>query len=125
MKERAVRLRPLDCCSDVIEPQRLGIDERARMLSVFKALADGTRLEIFRLITAQVAPICACDIVDRFDVSQPTIAHHIKILREAGLITSTKIGIWAYYQIDPRGAALLGSISEQLVSSQELAAAIA
>ncbi len=77
------------------------------MLSVFKALADGTRLDIFRLIAAQEAPICACDVVDRFDVSQPTIAHHLKVLRTAGLITVSRRGVWAYYEVDPRGADLL------------------
>ncbi len=80
------------------------------MLSVFKALADGTRLDIFRLIAAQEAPICACDIVDRFDVSQPTIAHHLKVLRTAGLITVSRRGVWAYYGVDPRGATMLRTV---------------
>ena len=73
------------------------------MLAIFKALADETRLDVFRLIAAQDEEICACDIVDRFDVSQPTIAHHLKVLRNAGLITVSRRGVWAYYAIDPRG----------------------
>lgn len=85
------------------------------MLGIFKALADGTRLDIFRLIEAQDGPICACDIVDRFEVSQPTIAHHLRVLREAGLITVSRKGIWAYYQINPSGVdaiqAMVGSFS--------------
>lgn len=85
------------------------------MLAIFKALADGTRLDIFRLIAAQEAPICACDIVDRFDVSQPTIAHHLKVLRTAGLITVSRRGVWAYYAVDPRGADLLRSVPAGLL----------
>jgi ArsR family transcriptional regulator len=82
-------------------------EELDRLLAMFKALADGTRLQIFRLIAAQREPICACEIVDRFEVSQPTIAHHTKILREAGLITVSRRGIWAYYQVDQDGLASL------------------
>jgi ArsR family transcriptional regulator len=77
------------------------------MLAAFKALADGTRLDVFRLIAAQDEPICACDIVDRFDVSQPTIAHHLKVLRNAGLITVSRHGVWAYYAVEPRGLEVL------------------
>jgi ArsR family transcriptional regulator len=59
------------------------------------------------LIAAQDEPICACDIVDRFDVSQPTIAHHLKVLRNAGLITVSRHGVWAYYAVEPRGLEVL------------------
>ncbi len=85
-------------------------DERDRLLLALKALADGTRLRIFELIAAQDAPVCACDIVDRFDVSQPTIAHHLRTLREAGLITTTRQGVWAYYAVDPAGVARVGDL---------------
>lgn len=125
MNDRTIRLRPENCCSDVIEPAPFRADEQERLLAVFKALGDATRMQIFRLIAAQSEPICACDIVDRFAVSQPTIAHHTKILREAGLITSTKIGIWAYYQADRRGLAMLGSLADLLAPSMEDVAAVA
>ena len=55
-------------------------------MAVFRALGDPTRLDVYRLIAAQPAPLCVCDIVARFEVSQPTISHHLKILREAGLV---------------------------------------
>ena len=125
MNDRTIRLRPENCCADVIEPATLADDDQARLIATFKALGDPTRMQIFRLIAAQSQPICACDIVDRFAVSQPTIAHHTKILREAGLITSTKIGIWAYYQVDREGAALLTSITDLLLAVPEVAAAVA
>ena len=79
-------------------------------MRAFKALADGTRLRIFQLIAAQHEPLCACDIVDRFDVSQPTIAHHLRTLREAGLITTSRQGVWAYYAVDPTGVGWVGDL---------------
>jgi ArsR family transcriptional regulator len=65
-----------------------------------KALADETRLGIVRMLAAHDQPLCVCHIVDAFDLSQPTISHHLKLLREAGLITSEKRGLWAYYSLD-------------------------
>jgi len=70
-------------------------------------LADPTRIEILRLVGGQTGPVCVCDIVDRFDLSQPTISHHLKVLREAGLLRSSKIGIWAFYELDPDAEALI------------------
>lgn len=74
-------------------------------MAVLKALADPTRLEMYRLIAGQPAGLCACDIVDRFDLTQPTIAHHLKVLRDAGLVTVSRVGIWAYYAADPQALA--------------------
>ena len=81
----STRTRPDGCCDIPNEPIPLPATERERLVAMFKALADPTRLDIFRLVAAQDAPICACDVVDRFEVSQPTISHHMKVLREAGL----------------------------------------
>jgi len=119
-----IRLRPIECCSTVTEPEPLTPPSKDQMLAMFKALADGTRLEVFRLIAAQSEPLCACDIVDRFDVSQPTIAHHLKVLRQAGLITVSRQGIWAYYAIDPRGAEALQSIAASFSPTTAREAAI-
>ncbi len=79
-------------------------------MGVFRALADPTRLEILRLVGAQAGPTCVCDLVDHFELSQPTISHHLKTLREAGLLTATKVGIWSFYALDPRAPELLASI---------------
>lgn len=99
--------RPADCCPTPIIPLPLPAARQDALVRGFKALGDSTRLEIFRLIAAQEAPLCVCDIVDRFDVSQPTISHHLKVLREAGLVTVSRRGVWAYYAAAPRGLALL------------------
>jgi ArsR family transcriptional regulator len=81
--------------------------ERESLVSRFRALGDPNRLEIYHLIASQPGPICACDIVERFDLSQPTISHHLKTLREAGLVTVTRRGIWAFYEANPTGLAHL------------------
>lgn len=112
------------CCRDVRETRPLADVDRSGVLAAFKALADGTRLDIFRLIAAQAEPICVCDIVDRFEVSQPTISHHLKVLRDAGLVTATKRGIWAYYAVDPRGTSFLQAMVGDLVSPAEPALAM-
>lgn len=100
------------CCSGPLAPAGMPEASRTRLLAIFKALGDGTRLDVFRLIAAQEGEICACDIVDRFDVSQPTIAHHLKVLRNAGLITVSRRGVWAYYAVDAEGMEMLGTVSE-------------
>src|SRR5262249_41119694 len=103
----STRPRPADCCTPTLIPLPVPAGRQEQIVAAFKALADPTRLDIFRLIAVQTAPICACDVVDRFALSQPTISHHLKVLREAGLITVSRRGVWAYYAADPRGVALL------------------
>ena len=118
----STKIRPVGCCDTPNEPPPLPAVERERMVAAFKALADPTRLDVFRLIAAQQAPLCACDIVDRFAVSQPTISHHLKVLREAGLITVSRRGVWAYYAVDPRGLALLRDSLDDLAPVRLVAA---
>lgn len=104
----STRTRPDDCCTTPIDPGLFSEAERDPLVAGFKALGDPTRLEIYRLIAAQTESVCVCDIVDRFALSQPTISHHLKTLRDAGLVTVSRRGVWAFYTLDPRGAALLG-----------------
>jgi len=65
---------------------------------VFKALGDSTRLEIVRLLIGK--EMCVCDIMDSFQVSQPTISHHLRTLKQAGLVRDKKEGKWIYYSLD-------------------------
>src|SRR5438045_270234 len=116
-----IKLRPIDCCATPVATQPLLEGERDQLVAVFRALGDPTRLEIFRLIAAQPAPICVCDVVQRFDVSQPTISHHLKALREAGLVTVSRRGIWAYYAPDPRGLELLHQVGSALKLAEVIA----
>lgn len=101
------RPRPDGCCTVPNLPAPLSPADADRMVAIFKALGDSTRLGIFRLIAAQDAELCVCDITSRFDVSQPTISHHLRVLRDAGLVTVARRGVWAYYAVDPQGMAFL------------------
>ena len=96
-------------------PPDLTSSRRDRLVALYRALGDATRLEVFRLIAAQPGPICVCDIVDRFNVSQPTISHHLKALRDAGLVKVSRRGVWAFYAVDPAGLALLRNAPAELV----------
>jgi ArsR family transcriptional regulator len=80
-----------------------GTASQGRAVAVFKALADATRLQIFSLIAARPEAVCVCDIVARFELRQPTISHHLRVLKDAGLVTMTRRGTWSYYAVDPRG----------------------
>lgn len=93
--------RPVQCCSIPVSPMPLAADTERALVARFKALGDATRFAILRLVAAQQNPMCACDIVARFELSQPTISHHMKILHDAGLITVERRGGWAYYAIVP------------------------
>jgi ArsR family transcriptional regulator len=68
---------------------------------LFKALADETRLEILAILSSVGdGETCVCDIEAHFDLSQPTISHHLKVLREAHLVRSERRGTWVYYRLD-------------------------
>lgn len=92
-----LRKEPAGCCSPPVRTE-----DRARAAKeapVFAALADEVRLRIVRLL-ARTSALCACEIQEAFDLSQPTIAHHLRVLRQAGLIDCERRGIWAYYFLE-------------------------
>jgi len=78
------------------------------------ALADPTRLEILRQLAGS-AEVCACDFTDCCDVSQPTVSHHLKVLRDAGVVTSERRGNWVFYRIAPNLIDRLSGIARTLV----------
>lgn len=71
-------------------------------VEVLKALADPTRLQMIGVLKRSAEPVCICDFTAAFDLSQPTISHHMAKLRAAGLVEATKDGIWAYYRLSRR-----------------------
>lgn len=105
-----LRTRPEDCCTAPIDPAPMPAADRAVVLARSKALADPSRLDILWLVAAQEEAICACDVVDRIPLSQPTISHHLKVLVDADLITVTRRGVWAYYALDPRSRAFVQAV---------------
>jgi len=86
------------CCPPRPRRSRAWVAEYA---SVFKALGDPTRLEMIDLLARADGPLCVCDIESRFDLSQPTISHHLGLLRKAGLVTTRRSGTWMHYSLKP------------------------
>jgi ArsR family transcriptional regulator, arsenate/arsenite/antimonite-responsive transcriptional repressor len=85
------------CCNPVAEP--LPSAEADDVACLFKALGDPTRVQMLHMLKAATAPICVCDFTAAFDLEQPTISHHLARLRDAGLISSSKQGIWSFYEL--------------------------
>ena len=83
-------------------------------IQLLAALADPTRLEILRQLAGS-AEVCACDFTSCCDVSQPTVSHHLKVLRDAGVVTSERRGNWVFYRIAPNVIERLGGIAQSLV----------
>jgi len=105
-----IRTRPAGCCAPRA-PRPLARASQDRLVAAFHALADPTRLEILRLLAAQPGPTCVCDVVEHFALAQPTISHHLKVLREAGLLRASRRGIWSFYEVDRKGLGLLGEMA--------------
>ena len=93
-----VKLALAHCCGLAAEP--LAEDRATSMALRFKALGDPVRLRLMALIAAQ-AEACVCDLTPAFDQSGPTISHHLKVLREAGLVDCERRGTWVYYRVLP------------------------
>ena len=89
---------PVICCAPGAAP--LGEDERVELAARFKALADPTRVAIVNRLAA-ADECCVCELNGAFELSQPTISHHLRILRDAGLVTASRRGTWAYYRLVP------------------------
>ena len=100
-------LQPI-CCGPNVEPLDRSASER--LATRFKALADPTRVAIVNSLSA-ADEVCVCNLTATFDLSQPTISHHLKILREAGLVEATRRGTWMYYRLVPESLeALRGAL---------------
>jgi ArsR family transcriptional regulator, arsenate/arsenite/antimonite-responsive transcriptional repressor len=105
---KSIAVLPAICCGPETEP--LAVHERDQLAATFKALADPTRVAIVNCLSA-ADEVCVCNLTATFDLSQPTISHHLKILREAGLVESTRRGTWAYYRLVPEAIdALRGAL---------------
>jgi ArsR family transcriptional regulator, arsenate/arsenite/antimonite-responsive transcriptional repressor len=105
---KSITILPAICCGPEAEP--LSEPEREEIAARFKALADPTRVAIINCLSA-ADEVCVCNLTDTFDLSQPTISHHLKVLREAGLVESSRRGTWAYYRLVPEAIdALRGAL---------------
>src|SRR3954451_15391020 len=95
---------PVLCCGPATET--LAPRDADALAARFKALADPTRVAIVNRLSA-ADEVCVCDLNTAFDLSQPTISHHLRLLREAGLLEASRRGTWAYYRVVPETVAAL------------------
>ena len=88
------------CCEPVAYPD---VERRQaeRMAGVAKALADPIRLQLVDVLRNHAGKVCVCELTPLFGVGQSTVSHHLKILREAGVVDSERRGLWAYYYVHP------------------------
>ena len=104
----------VEACSIPLVGEPISAATAAGLAHVFKALGDPVRIRLVSLIGAhQGGEVCVCDLTTAFDLTQPTISHHLKVLRSAGIIDSERRGTWVYYRLVPaaldRVAAVLSS----------------
>ncbi len=88
------------CCVPVVYPD-VDRDRAERIAAVAKALGDPVRIQLVDVLRKHAGEVCVCELVPLFDLSQPTVSHHLKKLREAGIVGSERRGLWAYYYVLP------------------------
>jgi ArsR family transcriptional regulator len=88
------------CCQPVVYPD-VEREQAQRMARIAKALGDPVRLQLVDVLRKHAGKVCVCELVPLFDLSQPTVSHHLKVLREAGIVGSERPGLWAYYYVIP------------------------
>ncbi|GAB2842888.1 metalloregulator ArsR/SmtB family transcription factor [Actinocorallia aurea] len=100
-----------DACCPGLLTAPLAAEEAADLARVFKALGDPVRLQLLSMIASRAGgEVCVCDLTPAFDLSQPTISHHLKLLREAGLIDGERRGTWVYYRLIPETTDRLAAV---------------
>jgi len=93
------RPKGVACCEPLVYPDiDTGLAER--MARVAKALGDPIRMQLVDVLSRHAGKVCVCVLVPLFDLSQPTVSHHLKVLREAGIVGSEREGLWAYYYVN-------------------------
>ncbi|MET8384726.1 metalloregulator ArsR/SmtB family transcription factor [Streptosporangium canum] len=100
----------VQCCAPIAR-EPLSEDDAAELAVLLKAVADPVRLRLLSMIGSHAGgEACVCDLTAAFDLTAPTISHHLKVLRTAGLIDSERRGTWVYYWIIPSAVARLGEL---------------
>lgn len=103
-----VDLHAVACCPPIaVRP--MDAEQAAVVAPMFRALGDPVRLRLMSMI-ASVPEICVCDLTPAFDLSGPTISHHLKVLREAGLVDAERRGTWVWYRVKPEAFRQLGAL---------------
>jgi ArsR family transcriptional regulator len=88
------------CCAPVVYPdvERRDADRMAR---IAKALGDPVRVQLVDVLRKHAGKVCVCELTPLFDIGQPTVSHHLRVLRMAGIVDSERQGLWAYYYVNP------------------------
>ena len=113
MSKSLLVLSPADtaACCPPLSREPLSAEQAERVAPLLKALAEPVRLRLISLIASHPGgEACVCDLNDAFDLSQPTISHHLKVLHEAGLLERDKRGVWVYYRARTEALASLGAL---------------
>jgi ArsR family transcriptional regulator len=88
------------CCEPLVRPA-VTPAEAQRIAAVARALSDPIRVQLVDVLRKHAGKVCVCELTPLFDVSQPTVSHHLKVLRDAGLVDVERRGLWAYYYVIP------------------------
>ena len=98
------------CCAP-LTAQPLSMEQAEQVAPLLKALADPVRLRLMSLVAShEGGEACICDLNEAFELSQPTISHHMKVLHEAGLVDRDKRGVWVYYRVRPQALSALAAL---------------
>ena len=92
--------KPGERCCDVQARPSLTFKEAERVASDFEVLSHPVRLQLLDMLARNAGRVCVCDLEAAVPVKQPTVSHHLRLLREAGLVDAEKVGVWAYYHVD-------------------------
>ncbi len=90
-----------EVCSEPVALPDVGVEAAQRLATVGRALADPIRVQLLDVLRSHAGKVCVCELVPLFDVAQPTVSHHLKVLRDAGVVASERQGLWAYYYVLP------------------------
>jgi ArsR family transcriptional regulator len=88
------------CCAPVVYPDVERRDAE-RMARIAKALGDPVRVQLVDVLRKHAGKVCVCELTPLFDIGQPTVSHHLRVLRMAGIVDSERQGLWAYYYVKP------------------------
>ena len=111
-RELAVLQEPPAACCTPLGAAAMSPDDAETTASVFRALADPSRVRIVNLLSNADGPVCVCDLTPRLGLSQPTVSFHLKKLVRAGLLEREQRGVWAYYSVDRRSLGRLADVFE-------------